>query len=50
MIISQDGIVRQFGVFLSNGLLVFCDFLPDGRYLEYLKAEKALFPGKKCPK
>ena len=36
--------VRQFGVFLRNGSLVFSDFLRDDRLLEYLKTDRALFP------
>ena len=51
--------VRQFGIFLRDGSLVFTDSWHDGKYLEYLKTDRALFSrkiyvypnlGKKCPK
>ena len=35
--------VHQFGLFLRNGSLVFSDFLYDGKKLEYLKTDRALF-------
>ena len=38
--------VRQFSIFPRNGSLVFSDFLHNGKLLEYLKADIALFPGK----
>ena len=38
--------VLQFGISLRNGSLVFSDFLHDGKYLKYLKTDKALFSSK----
>ena len=51
--------VCQLGIFLRNSSFDFSDFLHDGRYLEYLKTDRNLFPrkihfcpnlGKKDPK
>ena len=44
--------IYQFGIFLRNGSLVFSDFWQDGRYLAYLKTDRALFSNKIyfCPK
>ena len=37
--------ICQFGIFLSNGLLLFSHFWRDGKQLEYLKCQP-FFPGK----